>query len=239
MSTDASELLVENRDGIVWLTFNRPQKANALSLEVLTAFNNALSDAAKRDDARAVVITGTGERTFSAGADLSSPPGDAGAHQAKRRIVFSAALMALVDFGKPVVSAVNGAACGAGMMIPLLSDLVVAADTARFSLPEINKGLPALPGVAIVNNRFGSALAGDLVLSGRWMPASEALTRGVAREVVPLAGLAAAAQKHAFALGAFDAASFAVNKELLNRQLKQDLAAAIKGSAKFHGHDKH
>src|SRR5258708_40278391 len=91
--SDQAELIVAVQDGVLWLTFNRPNKANALSLPLLTEFNLALKDAAKRDDVRAVVITGAGERNFSAGADLSSPPGDAAAHQAKRRTEFSAALM--------------------------------------------------------------------------------------------------------------------------------------------------
>jgi enoyl-CoA hydratase/3-hydroxypropionyl-coenzyme A dehydratase len=122
------------------------------------------------------------------------------------------------------------------MMIPLLCDAVVAADSARFSLPEINKGLPALPGVAIVKDRFGSALAADLVLSGRWMPAQEAHTRGVVREVVTAANLQAAAQQIAVTLGAFDTAAYAADKALLNRTIKADLAASIANSAEFHGH---
>src|SRR3954469_18789567 len=199
--SDQAELIVAVENGVLWLTFNRPNKANALSLPLLTEFNNALKDAAKRGDVRAVAITGAGERNFSAGADLSRPAENAEAYMAKRRAEFAAALVALVDFRKPVVAAVNGSACGAGMMIPLLCDAVVAAESARFSLPEINKGLPALPGVAIVNDRFGSALASDLVLSGRWMPAAEAHTRGVVREVVTAANLQAAAQQIALALG--------------------------------------
>jgi enoyl-CoA hydratase/carnithine racemase len=237
MSTPESELLVTLRDGVLWLTFNRPQKANALSLALQTAFNGALRDAAAREDVRAVVVTGAGERNFSAGADLSKPAENAEAYSAQRRVQFSASLMALLDFAKPVVAAVNGAACGAGMMIPLLCDAVIAADTARFSLPEINKGLPAAPGVVIVKDRFGAALASDLVLSGRWLPAQEALARGVARAVVPAAELPAAAQKMAQTLGAFNAKAYAANKALLNRALKIELAAAIKSSAQYHGHD--
>ena len=231
MSNEQPELLVTRQDGVVWLTLNRPNKANALSLSLQTAFNQALREAAADADVRAVVITGSGERNFSAGADLSRPAENAEAYSAERRAQFSASLLALLDFAKPVVAAVNGAACGAGMMIPLLCDAVVAADTARFSLPEINKGLPALPGVAIVANRFGGAMAADLVLSGRWMPAAEAHARGVVREVVPLAGLAAAAQKLASSLGAHNAQAYAANKALLNRALKTELAAAIKESA--------
>ncbi|MDB5814234.1 MAG: 3-hydroxypropionyl-CoA dehydratase [Rhodocyclales bacterium] len=239
MTTEQAELIVSVHDGVLWLTFNRPQKANALSLPLLVEFNKALKDAASRAEVRAVVVTGSGERNFSAGADLSRPAENADAYLAQRRAEFAAALLALADFRKPIVAAVNGSACGAGMMIPLLCDAVVAADTARFSLPEINKGLPALPGVAIVKDRYGSGLATDLILSGRWMPAAEALTRGIAREVVPAAGLNAAAQKIAAALGAFDAQAFAADKAMLNRALRSDLAAAIETSAKFHGHTRH
>jgi enoyl-CoA hydratase/3-hydroxypropionyl-coenzyme A dehydratase len=236
MTTAPADLLITHLDGVMWLMFNRPNKANALSLPLLVDFNIALREAAASAEVRAVVVTGCGERNFSAGADLSKPAENADAYLAQRRAEFAAALSALVDFQKPIVAAVNGAACGAGMMIPLLCDAVVAADTARFSLPEINKGLPALPGVAIVKDRFGSALASDLVLSGRWMPAAEAHTRGVVREVVTPANLQAAAQQVALSLGAFDAASYAANKALLNRALKGDLAAAIETSAHFHGH---
>ena len=80
------------------------------------------------------------------------------------------------------------------------------------------------------------ALAADLVLSGRWMPAAEAHTRGVVREVVTAANLQAAAQQAALALGAFNAAAYAADKALLNRTLKADLAASIATSAEFHGH---
>ena len=177
------------------MTLNRPQKANALSLALTEACNAALADAATRADVRAVVFTGAGERTFSAGADLSRPTENVDAFLTRRREAFAHMLRALAAFEKPLVAAVNGAACGAGMMISMLCDATVAADSARFSLPEINKGLPALPGVAITANRFGAALAADLVLSGRWMNAQEALARGVARAVVPAAELAATAQK--------------------------------------------
>ena len=240
MNTARSELLVDHQEGVVWLTFNRPQKANALSLPLLTDFARALADAAQRTDVRAVVVTGAGERNFSAGADLSRPAENAAAYLAQRRAQFAASLLALLDFGKPVVAAVNGAACGAGMMIALLCDAVIAGDAARFSLPEINKGLPALPGVAIVKDRYGSALAADLVLSGRWMTAIEAHTRGLVKEVVSQNELAASAQKIALALGAYDAHAFAANKVLLNSTLKTALAAALLASAEFHGHaDQH
>jgi enoyl-CoA hydratase/carnithine racemase len=238
MNGEQHELLTQNQDSELWLTFNRPHKANALSLPLLAGLAMSLGEASTRNDVKAVVLTGVGERTFSAGADLSRPLDNADAYVAQRRAQFAATLLALLDFSKPLVAAVNGAAAGAGMMIPLLCDAVVAADTARFSLPEINKGLPALPGIAIVKDRFGSALASALILSGRWMHAAEALSRGVVNAVVAPAQLRETAQKTALALSAFAGPAYAADKELLNRDLKTALTSALAASARFHAVDK-
>ena len=102
MSDGQPELLVIDQQGVLWLTFNRPHKANALSLPLLTEFNKAMKEAATREDVRAVVITGAGERNFSAGADLSRPAENTEAYLANRHAGFAAALLALVDFRKPV-----------------------------------------------------------------------------------------------------------------------------------------
>src|SRR5258705_6057406 len=110
MTTDQAELLVTLQDGVMWLTFNRPNKANALSLPLLTEFNQALKEAATRDDVRAVVITGSGERNFSAGADLSRPAENTGADIAKRRAEVAAALLKLVRFLITLGSSVDDAA---------------------------------------------------------------------------------------------------------------------------------
>src|SRR4051794_19086605 len=105
MNDAQTDLLVTLQDGVLWLTFNRPQKANALSLPLLVDFNKALKDAASRADVRAVVITGSGDRNFCAGADLSRPAENAAEYMAKRRSEFAASLLALADFKKPIVCA--------------------------------------------------------------------------------------------------------------------------------------
>lgn len=234
MNGSAPGLIAEIRDGVAWITFNRPQKANALTIEMLQGLEKLLGDYAADDSVRAVVLTATGTRTFSAGADLAPAAENPEAHRAQRRAQFSAALFALLDFSKPAIAAVNGAACGAGMMLAVLCDAVIAAKAARFSLPEINQGMPTLPGITIVSQRFDDALAADLVFSGRFMESDEALRRGVVNQVVASDELPASAQTLALTLGRKDARAYAHNKQWLNRTLRDRLAAAVKASAELH-----
>jgi len=234
MNDPAPDLIADVRDGIAWITFNRPQKANALTIPMLRGLEKLLGDYAADDAVRAVVLTATGTRTFSAGADLTPAAGDPDAHRAQRRAQFAAALFALLDFSKPAVAAVNGAACGAGMMLAMLCDAVIATPAARFSLPEINHGLPTLPGITIVSGRFDDALAADLVFSGRFMESGEALRRGLVRQVVTSDELPASAQTLALTLGRKNAQAYAHDKQWLNRTLRERLAAAVKASAELH-----
>ncbi len=230
----APALIAGIRDGVAWITINRPQKANALTISMLQELEKLLGDYAADDSVRAVVLTAAGTRTFSAGADLTPAAEDPDAHRVQRRAQFAAAVFALLDFSKPAVAAVNGAACGAGMMLAMLCDAVIATPAARFSLPEINHGLPTLPGITIVSGRFDDALAADLVFSGRFMESGEALRRGLVNQVVASDELHASAQTLALTLGRKNAQAYAHDKQWLNRTLRDRLAAAIKASAELH-----
>ena len=234
MNDSAPALIAGMRDGVGWITFNRPQKANALTIPMLQGLEKLLGDYAADDSVRAVVLTAAGTRTFSAGADLTPAAEDPEAHRAQRRAQFAAAVFALLDFSKPAVAAVNGAACGAGMMLAVLCDAVIAAKAARFSLPEINQGMPTLPGITIVSQRFDDALAADLVFSGRFMESGEALRRGLVNQVVASDELPVSAQKLALTLGRKNAQAYAHDKQWLNRTLRDRLAAAVKASAELH-----
>ncbi len=234
MSTVSSDLLLEVRAGVAWITFNRPHKANALTPAMLQGVEQALTEYATNDGVRAVVLTGAGPRSFSAGADMTPAPENTEIHRAQRRAQFAATLLALADFEKPSVAAVNGAACGAGMMLALLCDVTIGAKAARFSLPEINRGMPTLPGIAIVGHRFGAALAADLVLSGRFIEADEAARRGLVAELTAGDELAGRAQNQALALSGNNPQAYAQNKRWLNRTLRKELAEAGAASAKFH-----
>ena len=120
------------------------------------------------------------------------------------------------------------------MMLAVLCDAVIASPGGRFSLPEINKGMPTLPGVTIIRQRFDTALAADLVLSGRFMAAEEALRRGVIRQIVDADQLIDSAQKLALTLAQHNAAAYAHDKRWLNRPLRDELTAAIEALAALH-----
>ncbi len=225
----SGELRIEREaaPGITVLTIDRPRAANAINPAVSRHFCAAIRDAQADPAQHAVVLSGAGDRVFCAGADLKNPdnlPPEIIAGQ--RAAALKDMLDAVLGFTKPLVCAVNGVAAGAGAMLALLSDHVVMADTSRLVLPEIDVGMPTLLGLAILTDLAGSALAADLVLSGRPMPAAEAAERGLAARVSPAAvretALAAAA-----ALAAKPATAFGLNKAWVQRGRREVLARAI------------
>ncbi len=222
-----SDILFESRDGLHVITLNRPAKANALTV----AMNHALADtlqAARSDETvRGVLITGAGERAFSGGVDVrEASPIAADEFRQQRSTAFFAVLMALVALEKPVVAAVNGAASGGGFMIAALADFVVAAESASFSLPEIDLGSPPLAGLVILAPLCGDALAYDLVQTARQLGAAEAQQRGLVRAVVPANEVAARGEQLARELMAKNAHAFAWSKRWMREPVGAALALA-------------
>jgi enoyl-CoA hydratase/carnithine racemase len=221
------EWLLEHRDGLLVITLNRPQKANALTLEMMHAFADALRHARADAAVRGVLITGAGERVFSGGVDVrqASTLPEAEFRQA-RSTAFFALLMQLVDFEKPLVAAVNGVASGGGFMIAALADVIAASDTAFFALPEIDLGSPPLAGLAILTPLVGGALAYDLVQSARHLSATEAERRGLVRAVVPRAEVAASGEKFVRNLMSKNARAFAASKAWMRHPMREALEKA-------------
>jgi enoyl-CoA hydratase/carnithine racemase len=227
MNNLISELALDNRDGLLVITLNRPQKANALTLEMMQALANALRNARTDSTVRGVLITGAGERVFSGGVDVRQAPTLPEAEfRQTRSTAFFTVLMQLVDFEKPVVAAVNGVASGGGFMIAALADMIVAADNAFFALPEIDLGSPPLAGLAILTPLVGSALAYDLVQSARNLSAVEAERRGLVRAVVARADVAAGGEKLARDLMAKAPRAFAASKLWVRKPMREALEKA-------------
>ena len=178
-------VLVERRDEIRILTFNRPDKLNALSSAMLAELEHELEEA--HDDAacRVVVLTGSGDRAFMAGADIAEyaeqTDEDFDTFQRSCRRVFDA----IDRFSKPVIGAINGYALGGGFEIALSCDLLVASANARFGLPEGLLGLiPGGGGTQRLTRAAGPFVAADVLLSARRLTADEALAAGLVSEVV-------------------------------------------------------
>ncbi len=182
----ADEVLDEQRGGVRVLTFNRPEKLNALSSALLDRFEALLGDAERDAGTRAVVLTGAGDRAFVAGADIdeySRQDEEAfAAYQRHSRTLFSW----LDGFPKPTVAAVNGYALGGGFEIALACDLIVAGDRARLGLPEGLIGLsPGGGGTQRLTRAVGPYAAARVLVAAERLDALEARTLGLVAAVVP------------------------------------------------------
>ena len=170
---------VERRDAVLIVTLNRPEAGNALDPDTGAGILEAFTIA--RDDAgvRAVVVTGQGEKIFCAGMDLKAFA--AGADMAP----VGRGINALETCPKPVIAAVNGAALAGGFELAMRCDLIVAAEHARFGLPEVKRGLVAAGGGTRLPARIPLAVALELGLTGDPIDAARALALGLINRVVP------------------------------------------------------
>jgi len=200
----AWETLLVERDGpVALLTVNRPKVLNALNAQTLDELRRALLELRHDDDVRAVVLTGSGEKSFVAGADINElarmTPNGGRDHAMRGQHVFD-----LVEhMGKPVIAAINGFALGGGCELAMACTLRIAASTARLGQPEINLGLlPGYAGTQRLARLVGKRRALEILLSGDHITADEALRIGLVNRVVPPADLMTEARKTAAALGA-------------------------------------
>jgi enoyl-CoA hydratase len=184
--SDFDNILLEIEGGVATITFNRPKVLNALSVATLKEFSQALDEVSANDDARAVMITGAGDKAFIAGADINELAvlGPTDGQKVARH--GQAVMDKLEGLGKPVIAAINGYALGGGCELALACHLRLAADTAMLGLPEINLGvLPGHGGTQRLARLVGKGRALDLVCTGRHISAEEAKEMGLVNEVVP------------------------------------------------------
>jgi enoyl-CoA hydratase len=233
-----SQILVEHRDGIAVVTLNRPEKRNALTPEMVVRLAAFWEEVADDDAVRAVLVTGAGDKAFSAGGDLGTlipimmrtrEPQDEWEEQlAARRSLLYDALLRNDSFFKPVVAAVNGPAWAGGTEFLLGTDLRVAAEEATFALTEIRRGLiPGGGSLARLARQLSWADAMELALVGEPIDAAHALRIGLVNRVVPFAEVQTVAEDLArrVALGA--PVALAKSKETIVRSNGRPLAEAF------------
>jgi enoyl-CoA hydratase len=189
MTDDA--VLYEVRGPAAWLSINRPDRRNALSDEVIEGLIAGLDRAADDAEVRAIVVTGAGDRAFSAGGDLTSTmaPGEGRVAQHDRRGRIAVLLTDIMRVGKPVVARVNGVALAGGFGLMMACDLVVAADDAEMGTPEINLGLWPFMISAVIKRNVPRKVALEMMMTGRRFSAEEAARWGMVNRVVPRAEL--------------------------------------------------
>ncbi|WP_213288031.1 crotonase/enoyl-CoA hydratase family protein [Bradyrhizobium sp. sGM-13] len=193
-------ILIEIKEGIALITLNRPDRLNALNFELIDRLM-AVLDAIETDaSVRAMILTGAGERAFSAGADIHEFSGSVrqGANIAIRDFVRRGQAMTarLEAFRKPVIAAVNGLAFGGGCEITEAVHLAVASERARFAKPEINLGMPpTFGGTQRLPRLAGRKRALELLLTGDPFLPQQALEIGLVNRVVPHGELLSAARE--------------------------------------------
>jgi enoyl-CoA hydratase len=184
-------ITVERRGKVAILTINRPDKLNALNARVHTEGVAALDELRKDDSVRVVVITGTGEKSFIAGADISEFEGQTPVTQ---RDLFTQKTLfnSLDNFPKPVIAMVNGFCLGGGNELALACDLRICSETARFSQPEINLGImPGGGGTQRLTRLVGEGRSMEIILTGDMIDAATAEKIGLVNHVYPAAELEA------------------------------------------------
>ncbi|MGE0362018.1 MAG: enoyl-CoA hydratase-related protein [Vicinamibacterales bacterium] len=198
------EMLQVERDGAVAVvTLSRPKVLNALSVQTLAELGHAIDTLGNDGAIRAIILTGAGEKSFVAGADINElavqTPAQGKEHAAAGQRVFDR----IETLGKPVIAAVNGFALGGGCELAMACTLRIAADTARFGQPEVNLGLtPGYAGSQRLPRLVGRGRALELLLTGDMIPASRAHEIGLVNRVVPAAELMSEARRLAAALAA-------------------------------------
>ena len=219
------DIVTEHAGSILRVQLNRPTKRNAMTSAMYLALAGILNEAANDENTRVVLWHGAGE-SFCAGNDiedfLKNPPGPGESPQAQL-------MHALIDFDKPLIAAVQGAAIGGGTTMLLHCDFVYAGKSAKFQMPFINLALvPEFGSSSIVPARMGHIRAAELVLLGSPYDARRALELGLVTQVVPDQDLLSTATTTAQKLAANPAGALQASKRLMKQPSRKQIKAAMK-----------
>ena len=228
-------LVVDVRDGVAWLKFDRAEKLNAMARSFWRELTSAMDDIAAATDVRVAVFHGAG-RCFSVGGDIEDfqTIGDTVDRRAYMREALGA-FQAVEQMPKPTLAAVHGHVAGGGCELTMVCDLVVADETARFSTPEAAIGL--VPGLGLVRGRAHANLhwMKYMVMTGEPLSAAEAQQVGLVNRVVPEGEHLAEAERLARVMAARSPLALSVGKQMLNRGSCEGYDYAVEAIALLQG----
>jgi len=210
------------------ITINRPEKRNALNAIVIRALRDAFERAKQDPGVRVVVLTGSGDRAFCAGADLGGfTPDQSKLDQHALRGELVELLVEMDRLGKPIVARVNGHALAGGFGLLCACDHAIAVDEAGFGMPEINIGLWPYIISVVVRRVLPERTALELMMTGRRIDAAEALRLGVVNRVVPAAELDAAVEEVCSALGSKSPAVMRLGRDSFHASARMGFREAL------------
>lgn len=183
-------LLIDIREKIAIVTINRPDKLNALNHQTLAELKQAFEQLNSNNDVSVVILTGSGEKAFVAGADISEL-NKLDMLEGKKFAEFGQSVFSFIEnFDKPVIAAVNGFALGGGCELALSCHFRIASENAKFGQPEVNLGIiPGYGGTQRLTRLINSGRAMEMILTGDMVDANEAYRIGLVNKVFPLTDL--------------------------------------------------
>jgi enoyl-CoA hydratase/carnithine racemase len=231
-------LLQDLRDGVLYLTIDRPTQANALSRGVFDALHDAFERIRTDAAVKVVVLGSSGAKVFSAGADLKELAGQdaAKASAPSFHALLTRSLLDLLDCPKPVVARLQGPAVGGGLMLAAACDEIIAVESAWVSLPEIKIGMPTPIGAAVLAPRASRSVLQRLLQRGERFTVKECLALGLVDALVSAEDLDQAISKSATELASIETSAFAANKNWLNREVRANLLLANAEENAAHAH---
>ena len=189
LETGTDKMLAHVKDGVGWMTFNQPNKRNAISFDMWTGIASIIKDFSSSDDVRVIVMMGAGDKAFVSGADISefeekrSTPEQIKIYEANS----AEAHEAITTLEKPLIAMIRGFCIGGGLAIALSADIRISADDGQFGVPAAKLGLGyGYGGIKVLMNLVGPSMAKEIFFTGRRFSADEAYDMGLINRVVPV-----------------------------------------------------
>jgi enoyl-CoA hydratase len=221
-------IIYEKAESIATITLNRPEVLNVFNAEVIEEVIEALRDAASDDNTRVVVLTGAGQKAFSAGADIKAMVGMNALKARDLSLMGEKLCLSLENFEKPVIAALNGYALGGGLEVTMACDFRIASENARVGQTEINSGLiPGWGGTQRLTRLIGRTKAMELVLTGKIIDARTAEQLRIVNMVVPADRFMEAVREFASELASKAPVAVKVAKALINKGADMGLDSAL------------
>jgi len=221
-------LQIEKDEEIALITINRPDKLNAMNLALMDEFITVL-DSLEKDSSRVIIITGMGQKAFSAGADIEYMSKIGSAEAEKYALRGHEVLNKIENIEKPVIAAINGYALGGGCELALACDIRFASSNAQLGQPEVTIGIcPGWGGTQRLLRIIGPARAKDLIFSGRRIGAKEALSMGLINEIFPIENLISESKVYAKKITKNNSFAVGKSKMLVNRGMDTNLDTGLK-----------
>jgi len=218
-------IICEKKENVSWITLNRPEVLNAASDTLRAELKTALEQDKIDNDVHIIVITGAGNKAFSAGADINAFTSLNSADALTHFKVTTGPSAVVKDIIKPVIAMVNGLALGGGCELALACDMIVASENARFGLPEVGVGvIPGGGGTQMLTKLVGEKKAKEIILTGTFISAKEAMKIGMVNKVVPQEELKEAVEKLIAKLKTKSPIILKIAKMAINKALETQLS---------------